>query len=102
MIISGGENVYPAEVESVLYGHPAIAEVAVVGARDDRWGERVVAVAVLVQGAHLDLEELRDFAGAELARYKLPLELRIIDVLPRNTTGKVLKHELRAMSGTGA
>lgn len=102
MIISGGENVYPAEVESVLYGHPAIAEVAVVGARDDRWGERVVAVAVLVQGAHLDLEELRHFAGAELARYKLPLELRIIDVLPRNTTGKVLKHELRAMSGTGA
>ncbi|MEN0135868.1 MAG: long-chain fatty acid--CoA ligase [Rhodococcus sp. (in: high G+C Gram-positive bacteria)] len=102
MIISGGENVYPAEVESVLYGHPAVAEVAVIGAPDDRWGERVVAVVVPVPGASLELEQLREFAGADLARYKLPLELRIVDLLPRNTTGKVLKHELRAMSGTGA
>ncbi|KLL95243.1 acyl-CoA synthetase [Rhodococcus sp. IITR03] len=101
MVISGGENVYPAEVESVLYGHPSVAEVAVIGAPDERWGERVVAVVVLVQGAQLELEELREFAGARLARYKLPLELRIVDVLPRNTTGKVLKHELRAMTGTG-
>ncbi|MDV2477091.1 long-chain fatty acid--CoA ligase [Rhodococcus zopfii] len=100
MIISGGENVYPAEVESVLYGHPSITEVAVIGAPDERWGERVVAVAVLAEGADLELEELREFAGAELARYKLPLELRIVDVLPRNTTGKVLKHELRARATT--
>lgn len=95
MIISGGENVYPAEVESVLYGHPAIAEVAVIGAKDEKWGERVVAVAVLKHGATLELEELRDFASATLARYKLPLELRLLGELPRNTTGKVLKHELR-------
>lgn len=95
MIISGGENVYPAEVESVLYGHPDIREVAVIGAPDERWGERVVAVVVLVPGAQLELSELREFATADLARYKLPLELRIVDVLPRNTTGKVLKHELR-------
>jgi len=64
MIISGGENFYPAEVESVLYGHPAIAEVAVIGAPNDRWGERVVAVVVPVPGARLELEELREFAGA--------------------------------------
>nr|EJI99030.1 feruloyl-CoA synthetase domain protein [Rhodococcus sp. JVH1] len=102
MIISGGENVYPAEVESVLYGHPAIAEVAVIGAPDDRWWERVVAVVVPVPGARLELEKLRESAGAALARYNLPLELRIVDLLPRNTTGKVLEHELRAMSGTGA
>lgn len=95
MIISGGENVYPAEVESVLYGHPDIREVAVIGAPDERWGERVVAVAVLDQGRHLELEELREFATVNLARYKLPLELRIVDTLPRNTTGKVLKHQLR-------
>src|SRR6478735_932113 len=102
MIISGGENVYPAEVESVLYGHPAVAEVAVIGAPDDRWGERVMAVVVPASGASLELEDLREFAGADLARYNLPLELRIVDLLPRNTTGKVLEHELRAMSGTGA
>lgn len=73
-----------------------------IGAPDDRWGERVVAGVVPVPGARLELEELREFAGAALARYKLPLELRIVDLLPRNTTGKVLEHELRAMSGTGA
>lgn len=98
MIISGGENVYSVEVEDVLFGHPAIEEVAVVGAPDERWGERVVAIAVLNQGATLDLRELREFAGAKLARYKLPLELQLINRLPRNTTGKVLKHELRQPS----
>ncbi|HEY5857381.1 MAG TPA: fatty-acid--CoA ligase [Aldersonia sp.] len=96
MIISGGENVYPAEVESVLYGHPAIREVAVIGAPDERWGERVVAVVVAAPGTTLDLDELRDFGSAALAREKLPLELRLVEELPRNTTGKVLKHELRA------
>jgi len=96
MIISGGENVYSAEVEDVIYGHPAVSEVAVIGARDERWGERVVAIVALKEGAELDLDSLRDFAGARLARYKLPLELRLVDELPRNTTGKVLKHELRA------
>lgn len=95
MIISGGENVYSAEVEDVLYAHPAVAEVAVVGAADERWGERVVATVVLKPDSVLDLEGLREFAGKKLARYKLPLELRIISELPRNATGKVLKHELR-------
>lgn len=97
MIISGGENVYPAEVESVLYRHPAVAEVAVVGAPDERWGERVVAIAALKPGAGLKLEELQDFARQGLAGYKLPRELRIVDALPRNPTGKVLKSRLREL-----
>ena len=95
MIISGGENVYPAEVESVLASHPAIAEVAAVGAPDEKWGEIVVAVCALKPGQTLDLETLRDFAGQSLARYKLPQRLEIVTALPRNTTGKILKYELR-------
>jgi len=95
MVITGGENVYPAEVESVLYEHPAVAEVAVIGLPDERWGEAVVAVAALKPGATLTLEELRGFAGARLARYKLPTRLELIEVLPRNPAGKVLKYELR-------
>lgn len=95
MVISGGENVYPAEVESVLSGHPAVAEIAVIGAPDEKWGERVVAVAALKSGASLTLEELRDFGQKSLARYKLPLELRLLEALPRNPTGKILKTKLR-------
>ena len=95
MIISGGENVYPAEVESVLASHPAIAEVAAVGAPDEKWGEIVVAVCALKPGQSLDLEALRAFAGEKLARYKLPQRLEIVAALPRNTTGKILKYQLR-------
>ncbi len=97
MIITGGENVYPAEVESVLYEHPDIAEVAVIGATDEQWGERVVAVVALRPGCALTLDGLRDFAQARLARYKLPRELRLVDALPRNPTGKVLKTRLREL-----
>jgi fatty-acyl-CoA synthase len=99
MVITGGENVYPAEVESVLYQHPAIAEVAVIGAPDERFGETVVAVAALKPGASLTLEELREFASQSLARYKLPTRLEIVDALPRNPAGKVLKFELRERFG---
>ena len=95
MIISGGENIYPAEVETVLYGHDAIGEVAVFGEPSEKWGESVTAVAVLKPGASLDLEELRSWATERLARYKLPTRLEIIDALPRNPAGKVLKFELR-------
>jgi fatty-acyl-CoA synthase len=95
MVITGGENVYPAEVESVLYTHPAVAEVAVIGLPDERWGEAVTAVAVLKPDAALSLEQLREFAGESLARYKLPSRLELVDVLPRNPAGKVLKFDLR-------
>ena len=95
MVISGGENVYPAEVESVLYEHPAIAEVAVIGLPDEKWGEAVTAIARLVPGQELTLEALRSFAGEKLARYKLPLRLHLIEEMPRNPAGKVLKYQLR-------
>ncbi len=95
MIISGGENVYPAEVELILAAHPAIAEAAVVGAPDPNWGEIPVAFVALKAGCELDLEGLREFAGKSLARYKLPARLEIRAALPRNATGKILKYQLR-------
>jgi fatty-acyl-CoA synthase len=82
-------------VESALYEHPAVGEVAVVGMPDERWGEAVVAIVALKPGATLTLEELREFGGRSLARYKLPSHLHIVEVLPRNPAGKVLKYELR-------
>jgi len=99
MIITGGENVYPAEVESVLYGHPAIAEVAVIGLPDEKWGEAVAAVVALKPDASLTLEALQAFAASKLARYKLPRQLHLIAALPRNTMGKVLKYQLRNTLG---
>ncbi len=95
MIISGGENVYPAEVESVLFRHPAVTEVAVIGLPDPKWGETVAAIVALKPDAKLDIEELRAFAESDLARYKLPRRLEVVDALPRNATGKILKYELR-------
>ena len=97
MVISGGENVYPAEVESVIYDHPKVREVAVIGLADERWGEAVVAVCACAEGEELTLEELRDFASQSLARYKLPSRLHFVPALPRNPAGKVLKFELRKM-----
>jgi fatty-acyl-CoA synthase len=97
MIISGGENVYPAEVESGLMRHPAIAEVAVIGEPDEKWGEAIVAIVVLKGGQMLTIEELRAFAGDFLARYKLPGRLETVAALPRNATGKILKFQLRRM-----
>ena len=99
MVISGGENVYPAEVESVLYSHPAVAEVAIVGLPDAKWGEAVTAVIATAPGETVTLEELREFAADRLARYKLPLRLEFVDALPRNPSGKVLKFQLREELG---
>ncbi|MEH6581696.1 MAG: long-chain fatty acid--CoA ligase [Halioglobus sp.] len=95
MVISGGENVYPAEVEGVLYKHEAISEVAVIGLPDDKWGEAVTAIVALNEGHELTIEGLREFATDHLARYKLPLRLHIVDALPRNPAGKVLKFVLK-------
>jgi fatty-acyl-CoA synthase len=99
MVISGGENVYPAEVENVLYKHPAIAEVAVIGLPDETWGEAIVAVAALKPEAVLTLEALQEFAAPQLARYKIPRRLELVEALPRNSTGKVLKFDLRSRFG---
>ncbi len=99
MIITGGENVYCAEVENALAAHPAVAELAVIGASHERWGETPVAVAVLLPGASLTIGELREWGTARLARYKLPTVLHVVDGLPRNASGKVMKSALRDQFG---
>ena len=98
MIISGGENIYCAEVENVLAGHPAIVEVAVIGRTHEKWGEVPVAVAAVTQ-PDLGLADLNDFLKERLARYKHPKHLEVVDALPRNPAGKVLKTELRNRFG---
>jgi acyl-CoA synthetase (AMP-forming)/AMP-acid ligase II len=95
VIISGGENVYPAEVEDALYGHPAVAQVAVVGVPHERWGEVPAAFVVAVPGAAEDAESLLEHASKRLARYKLPTHVVFVDKLPTNPTGKVLRRQLR-------
>jgi acyl-CoA synthetase (AMP-forming)/AMP-acid ligase II len=95
LVITGGENVYPVEVERVLGGHPAILEVAVIGIPDDRFGEALLAIAVLRPGATLEVEELVAYARDQIAGYKIPRRLKIVDALPRNAAGKLQKAELR-------
>ena len=96
MIVSGGENVYPAEVENALAKHPAVAEVAVIGVPSDKWGETVKAVVVLKPGVEATSAELMSHAKTLLAGFKCPTSVDFTDVLPRNPTGKVLKKDLRA------
>jgi acyl-CoA synthetase (AMP-forming)/AMP-acid ligase II len=96
MIISGGENVYSIEVENVVARHPAIAQVAVIGVPDEIWGERVHAVVTLAPGSALDLDELRDFCKQDIAGYKAPRSLEIVEQLPLSGAGKILKRTLRA------
>jgi len=95
MIVSGGENVYPAEVESALAAHPAIADVAVIGVPDDRWGEAVKAVVVAKPGETVSADDVIGFAHQQIAGYKCPKSVDFIDALPRNPSGKILKRELR-------
>lgn len=95
MYISGGENVYPAEVENVLYQLPEVAEAAVIGVPSDRWGETGLAVLALKPDAELDRQRVQEYCAERLARFKVPADIAIVDALPRNATGKVLKRELR-------
>jgi acyl-CoA synthetase (AMP-forming)/AMP-acid ligase II len=99
MILTGGENVYPREVEEVLYAHPAVVEAAVVGAPDPKWGEKVVAVVCV--RSEVSGEELIAFCRERIASYKKPRHVVFIDALPKNASGKVLKRELRARIAAG-
>ncbi len=96
MIVSGAENVYPAEVENVLMDHPAIADVAVIGVPDERWGEAVKAIVVLRPGQQATSEDIIAFARARIAGYKLPKSIDFVPALPRNPSGKILRRDLRA------
>ena len=95
MIVSGGENIYPREVENALFEHAAVADVAVIGVPDEKWGEAVKAIVVLREGAAASGDELITHCKTELAGYKRPRSVDFIEVLPRNASGKVLKKELR-------
>jgi len=95
MIVSGGENIYPAEVESVLFAHPAVADAAVIGVPDSRWGEAVKGVVVLHPGASASAEEILAFCRGKIAGYKIPKSIDFAEALPRNPTGKILRRELR-------
>jgi acyl-CoA synthetase (AMP-forming)/AMP-acid ligase II len=95
MIVSGGENVYPAEIENVLMGHPGVADAAVIGVPSDKWGETVKAIVVDAPGAAASDEELIAYCRERLARYKCPTSVDRLAALPRNPSGKLLKTELR-------
>lgn len=95
MIISGGENIYPREVEEALYAHPSILEAVVIGVPDEQWGEAVKAFVVLKGREKVSEEEIIDFCKKNMASYKKPKSVEFIDALPRNPVGKVLKRELR-------
>ncbi|WP_371231865.1 fatty acid--CoA ligase [Pseudomonas sp. QE6] len=101
MIISGGENIYPAEVESAIYGHPAVADVAVIGVPDERWGEAVKAMVVLRSGAPADVDGILAWARERIAGFKVPKSIDFIDAMPRNPAGKLLRRALREPYWTG-
>jgi fatty-acyl-CoA synthase len=98
LVISGGENVYPAEIEDVLHAHPAVSEAAVVGVPDERWGEVCVAYIALRSGSSAGEGELIAWCDERLARYKVPRAVRFVDELPRSGMGKVAKEDLRALA----
>jgi fatty-acyl-CoA synthase len=95
MIVSGGENVYPAEVENAIFSHPDVADAAVIGVPDERWGEAVKAIVVLRNGAAPDPASIITHCRTQIAGFKTPKSVDFIDVLPRNASGKVLRRELR-------
>jgi fatty-acyl-CoA synthase len=95
MVISGGVNIYPLEVEQRIHSHPAVLECAVIGIPDAEWGEALKAFVVARPGATISADEVRAFCKEALANFKCPKEVVFLDALPRNPTGKVLKRELR-------
>ena len=101
MIVTGGENVYPKEVEEVLYRHPAVLEASVIGIPDDYWVERVHALVVLRKETHATAEEIIGFCRTQIAHYKAPKGVEFVESLPKSPQGKILKREIRKRYWTG-
>jgi acyl-CoA synthetase (AMP-forming)/AMP-acid ligase II len=101
MVISGGANIYPAEVEAVLHAHPAVMDVAVIGVPDDQWGESVKAVVQLRPGVSATADELIAFCDERIAGYKKPRSVDFVDELPRDAAGKLLKRMVRELYWAG-
>jgi fatty-acyl-CoA synthase len=97
MIVSGGENVFPAEIEDLVSGHPEVVEATALGVDDKEWGARLRCFVVKAEGATIDEDAIKSYVRENLARYKVPREVIFLDELPRNPTGKILKRELREM-----
>jgi fatty-acyl-CoA synthase len=95
MIIRGGENIYPREIEEFLYTHPAVADVQVIGVPDERYGEQVCAWIVLREGADLDEDGVQEYCSGQIARFKIPRYVRFVDAFPMTVTGKVQKFKMR-------
>ena len=102
MIVSGGENVFPGEVEELLSHHPSVAEVAVIGVADEEFGQVLAAFVVRRQGAKLTADQVRAHVRDHLARHKVPRRVEFIDELPRNSTGKILRRSLAERAAPGA
>src|SRR5262249_42859111 len=97
MIIRGGENIAPAEVEAVLYSHPCVEEAAVIGVPDVEWGQKVAPLLVARPGAVIDTDEVAEFCRQRLASFKKPEIIRVLEALPKNQMGKILKKDLRPL-----
>jgi fatty-acyl-CoA synthase len=98
MVIRGGENIYPREIEEYLYGHPAIKDVSVIGVPDERFGEELCAWIVLHAGAELDEDRVKAFCRDKIAHYKIPRYVRFVDEFPMTVSGKVQKYKMREVS----
>jgi fatty-acyl-CoA synthase len=98
MIIRGGENIYPREIEEFLYGHPKVADVQIYGVPDRKYGEQVMAAVKLKEGVSCSEEEIRDFCRGRIANYKVPLYVKFVDEYPMTASGKIQKFKLREMA----
>jgi fatty-acyl-CoA synthase len=98
MVIRGGENVYPREIEEFLYTHPAVADVQVIGVPDERYGEELMAWIIPRGGATVSEEEIREFCQGQIARYKIPRYVKLVDSFPMTVTGKVQKFKMREIA----
>src|SRR5574344_3091012 len=95
MIIRGGENLYPKEIEEFIYTHPEVKDVQVIGVPDEKYGEEAMACIILKEGATVNVEEMRDFIVASLTRHKVPKYIKFVDSFPKNAAGKIQKYKMR-------